>query len=172
MSLAEAVATIAEQMEYEKQAFKEDYPYLGQAVSYCLQSYARQLRAALKACEGEILPGQRTSEGPYPLRWTDKEAEWKAKARAEFAGKREKLEEEASAQLQLIIDGPLAGDYCPISLEMPIGARTWVGQEVYQLCANGLRHCPPISKKDEGEVGKNIWKDDPDLLKDPDSWGK
>lgn len=128
MSLAEAVSEIADDLE------KEAIHFVTSSRGWILP-YVKMLRNAVKAAETIIVPVSQDGSG-----W-GLGTHWQAKAREEFS-KKEKIEEENATQMTAIVDGPFKCDYVPISSKMPIGAKTWINNEVYQLCSDGLRHCP------------------------------
>ena len=138
MSLAEAVTEITNDLE------KEALP-LSLGRDWVL-TYVKMLRMAVKAAETVTVPVN------YSTDWKLGQ-QWAAKAQQEFSNK-EKLEEEVSEHMTVVVDGPFQDNLIPIASSMPIGARTYIGTEIYQLGSDGLWHCPPICQGDLDDMKK------------------
>lgn len=139
MSLQKAVEAVVEDMELRIKDEKLGAKYVD---FWEVMSWAKQLRIAMKATEGE----QATS-----MPKMDPEAfhrEQIDKARAEFRKNKEEglvrsekdtapvgsvNTEEGQLSVYEVLDGPAKGDHVPMSGDAPVGAYTRLGDSVYQL---------------------------------------
>lgn len=132
MSLAEAVTEITNDLEKQIGHCPSTYSWIKQ--------YVQMLRMAVKAAERPISLSEMSQAGSWG-------SQWQAKAREEFSNK-EKAEEEAAEHMIQVVDGPYKDNLLTIASSMPIGAKTYIGSEIYQLSSDGLRHCPLVCQGD------------------------
>lgn len=139
MSLAVAVSVVAEEMT---KAFKEGPEVIP---STTLEFYAAQLRIAVKAAEREATSIQGNAQTFDPEVFHRQQIE---KARSEFRTTKEDglqhvrkddstakdlIKAEAAPCAYEVFDGPLKGDSVALPGDMPVGARTNLSGNVYQL---------------------------------------
>lgn len=128
MSLAKAVLSIAE--EIEEDVKEED----GGLLSRLMKRHARALRNAVEASEGsqQTVPNNQ-------LKPSDIEAKIRAAAAEEFKGKIPKIDEANETKMAELTGCPyleLNGTMVNIASDMPLGASTFIGNDVYTLKAD------------------------------------
>lgn len=134
MSLAEVILDIASDMEAED---------AGTGTYALLKSYARQLRRAVKAAEG-VTP----TSTPHPARDPTLDAPRQDTLNKIIARKieeRGRMTEIAEGivrgpTFRELVGGESDGTTGPLSPEAPVGAKTVVGIEVYELKEDGKLH--------------------------------
>jgi|ERR1700738_4384914 len=143
MSLAEAVTSIADDMDKEVDDYLAvdtvDSTTAISGILVLLQSYAKMLRMAVKASGGDVMPdiggGIVTPDG----KWHS--PGWKPREEREAIG--ELVDDSGgTAMVELVgcpddVDG---GTMVPINSAMPVGARTVVAGDVYVFQADGKLH--------------------------------
>ncbi len=132
MSLAEAVAEIADQLEKDAAEIKSEMP----TIAVALRAYAQQLRIAIKASQGETQRVTRRDVGELPPEILLPLQQQAAR------GKREAdMLTNVQSRMVMCVGGCSDGIVAPISSEAPIGCFAEVGGEAYQLVQenNSLR---------------------------------
>ncbi len=128
MSLAKAVLEVVNFMEDDVTSNTDS------VVARQLLGYARMLKVAVQAHDGA---GDRPTPPVMPAEL--QHAVMIEKARAEFRkGKQE--EEEKDPVVAPLVGGSSDGDCIPIDLAMPVGAKTQVNGQIYQLQADHKLH--------------------------------
>lgn len=125
MALADAIALIADQMDEESQEHKTANNLICAGM---LRSYARQLRTAVKAAEGGNTAPATPQVVPELQHFQEIE---KAKAELREQRKRAKMEE-AHDNYATCVGGKADGVQAPIA-DMPVGAKTIIDGDVYEL---------------------------------------
>ena len=134
MSLAEAVLTIAEEMDKESRLVREVDIYR-QLLDISLKSFAQQLRIAVRASgsDARIIP-ELLPETQHALMIGEAREEFR-KAKDSVAG------EETSATMMVEMEGGLGHDsLVAIDASMPVGAKTLIANQVYVLQADHKLH--------------------------------
>lgn len=140
MSLRDAVLEIADQMQTDSDEWAvSTEPSLIYAF---VRGYIRQLRSAVKASEGES-----HTQAASDMQWIpgqnnhlSKALAQQAKEELQSATSRLHAEEAVGVQgvvMAVLHGGPFDGDTVPLSPDMPKGAKTAIGDAVYQLTESG-----------------------------------
>lgn len=128
MALADAIVIIADQMDEEAKDLA-DIKDAGK--SYCamtLKGFSRQLRTAVKASDGEKAAPTAPQVAPGLQHFIEIE-----KARAELREQKKRTNlEDAHDNYATCVGGKSDGVLAPIAF-MPVGARTIIDGEVYEL---------------------------------------
>jgi len=146
MSLRDAVQEVVEEMETA--------PVLAGAGPQTLSMYAKLLRMALKASEGErdaVLAAATGVSGiattlvpPVPAFIQDRLEIEKAKEEFRKSGKRADAEEGLTGSQTELVGGPAYDAASPVFIErassMPVGAKMFAHDGVYQLRKDGRLH--------------------------------
>jgi len=134
MSLHDAIQAIVEDME----EVAGSPPHSNESLQ--LRSYARMLRIALKAATAGSMMGvnaQPVILPAYPDPITQHATEIE-KARAEFRNKKKPNED--TDRMVLLVGGSGDGALLPFPEAAPVGARTEVSGDVYELWSDGSLH--------------------------------
>ncbi len=143
MSLRDVIGEIADDME--KWADGDDIP---QTITNEIRSYAKQLRRALKASEGEVQ--QQTQSSPFLVPQVQHD-HFIAKAREEFRkqkgegqggihpamDRKAEFEEAQDGIMVQTSNGPVDGDWVSVDPQMPVGAKRVLAGGVYVLKQEG-----------------------------------
>jgi hypothetical protein len=137
MSLAQVVLEIAEELELECKTCETN-----EAISL-LTMYAKQLRRAVKASEGaeqikatSQIEAMAASIIPTPRQVLASTA----RADRDVAQKRAVAEEGMGVRMCVCVGGASEGDMVPFDPNAPIGVRSVIGRQVYQLKEDGKMH--------------------------------
>lgn len=136
--LSEAILEIVEGMEKDASMHHEP------TISMLITSYAKQLRVAVKASSGNQIANPLVNN-PMALNPAAQHALEIEKARSEFKGKVQSIDK-PNPELEAIHDGRMIvckggksdGDTINMPADIPKGAKTFVGGEVYILSADGM----------------------------------
>lgn len=146
MSLRDVIADIASDMDRDADEWERAGDQRSVSQSYDLRSYAKQLRRALKASEGERQAVARADVGDLPAELLQnpelQHAAMIEKAKAELRRAKaaaNKAEDNAFAQtgydegtgFVCLVGGNSDGLMVPMAGNAPIGAKTMVGGQVY-----------------------------------------
>ena len=136
MALSEAVLEIAEEMIREADDLKAQNEF----VWMTLRNYAKQLKVAVKACEGQVTerhPSVQESLFLHPSAQHFQMVEQERQKLREEKRNRE-LREAGEPCFAVCKGGPADGDTVSIDPGMPLGARTMIDGGVYALHNGGL----------------------------------
>lgn len=134
MSLAEAVLSVAEEMEKEAKHFEGDTS-VSLTARIAIEAYAKQLRIAVKASQGNfppqttVLPEQVMEDRAKQIRLRDQQVE--------------AYQEENSRQLTLLQGGDSDGVAISAPPNLPVGAKTLQAGQVYVKGEDQLFHFSP-----------------------------
>lgn len=145
MSLKESMLDIAQQME------DDESDGLAITPGKTLRPYIRMIRAACKSAM-DVPQGPKLQIDPISQHILEIE-----KAKAEFRKtiKKEEIQEEEQSESVLeIVSGPLKGDSHIMPSSMPVGAKTRIGEDTYQLQEDGKLHHIPDGKKASEECDR------------------
>lgn len=135
MALRDAIEDIAQEIEEDSKNLPS---HLGDAMDY-LKGYAKQLRRAIKASEGEF-------DSPFASSHRLAAIKEKALEDARIAKSREAQREIEGSRMVMAADGPHEGTYAPINNSVPEGAALNLMGCRYVVAGNELRYRPEVKE--------------------------
>ena len=142
MALADAIMDIAAEMTEEA-----NNGIVPSEACFILKAYAKQLKTAVKAAEGQSQSTIIQPANPILMdaNWQNIMGVEKAKEQLRRERRESLLEEDKqSPGLVLVVGGTSDGTYAPIPPTMPVGAFAPIGVEVYELRADQKLHLSEV----------------------------